>query len=124
MRAYFLSLFVSACILCGLGIGSAITGCGSPTAKTTQAAGSVAITVDAAMKGWGSFVRSGKATEEQRIKVRAAYLKYQAAMSTAEVVAVTALTQPDGQAAYVTTLNVASQSSLELIALIEALQKP
>ena len=124
MRTYFLSLFIAACILCGLGLGSAVTGCGSPTAKTTQVAGSVAITVDAAMRGWGAYVRSGRATEEQRLRVRGAYHKYQAAMITAEKVATSALTQPDGQSMYSTALNVASQSSIELIALIEALQKP
>jgi len=99
------------------------TGCGTPTAKVTQVAGSVSFTVDAAMKSWGSWVRQGKATEEQRIKVRDAYQKYDAAMLTAEKVAKTTITQPDGQAAYVTALNVASQSSVELIALIEAFTK-
>ena len=98
-------------------------GCGSPTAKTTQVAGSVSITVDAAMKSWGAWVRAGRATEEQRLRVRGAYQKYQAAMLTAEKVATTALTQPDGQNMYTTALNVAAQSSLELIALIESLTK-
>lgn len=101
----------------------AFTGCGTPAAKTTQVAGSVTITVDAAMKSWGAWVRAGNASMDQRLAVRAAYQKYQAAMITAEKVAITTITQPEGQMAYITALNVASQSSLELIALVEAFSK-
>lgn len=100
-----------------------LTGCGTPAAKTTQVAGSVTITVDSAMEAWGSWVRTGKATVDQRIAVRGAYLKYQAAMRTAETIAVSALSAPDNQSAYVTALNVASQASIELIALVEAFSK-
>lgn len=95
------------------------TGCGTPTAKTTQVAGSVTITVDAAMQSWGEWVRANKATVEQRVQVRAAYQKYQAAMAIAEKVAISVLTAPEQQAAYITALNTASQVSVELIALVE-----
>lgn len=95
------------------------TGCGTPAAKTTQVAGSVTITVDAAMQAWGEFVRAGKATVDQRVQVRAAYQKYQASMLIAEKVAVSVLTAPEQQSAYITALNTASQVSIELIALVE-----
>lgn len=100
------------------------TGCGTPVSKTTQAVGSVTITVEGAMKSWGAWVRARKATMEQRLAVRSAYLKYQAAMATAEKVAISTITHPEGQAAYITALNVASQSSVEVIALIEQFKKP
>lgn len=99
------------------------TGCGTPAAKTTQVAGTVTISVDAAMKSWGEYVRAGKASVEQRTQVRAAYLKYQAAMKTAETVALSVLTAPENQAAYLTTLNAASQASVEVLALIETFSK-
>lgn len=109
--------FLLACSLISAPI--AFTGCGTPSAKTTQVAGSVTITVDAAMKSWGEWVRANKATVEQRVQVRAAYQKYQAAMLIAEKVAVNVLSAPEQQAAYITALNTASQVSIELIALVE-----
>lgn len=94
-------------------------GCGTPAAKTTQAAGSVTITVESAMLAWGDWVRANKATVEQRVQVRAAYQKYQASMLVAEKVALSVLSAPENQSVYVAALNAASQASIELIALIE-----
>lgn len=106
-----------------LSIPAVMTGCGTPAAKTTQIAGSVSITVDAAMQSWGAWVRANRATVEQRIAVRGAFQKYQAAMLTAEKIAISTLTAPDNQSAYITALNAASQSSVELISLIETFQR-
>lgn len=101
-------------------LGVIITGCGStPNTKTTKVVGTVTTTVDAAMNGWGAYVRSGKATIEQRNDVRNAYLKYQAAMRIAEQATVTALSNTNAPS-YQVALNAASAASVDLIALIES----
>jgi hypothetical protein len=46
----------------------------------------VAVTVDAAMNGWGDYVRAGKATAADEEAVKSAYEKYQAAMRTARAI--------------------------------------
>jgi hypothetical protein len=45
---------------------------------------STALTVDAAMTGWGKWVRDGHATAGDEAKVRAAYEQYQRAMEMAK----------------------------------------
>lgn len=110
-----LALFVSA---------PSFTGCASkPIDTTTKIAGTVTTSVDAAMNSWGAWVRAGKATLEQRVKVRDAYQKYQVAAKLAEKTAIVALNTPTEQQAYVSALNIVSQSSAELILLIESLTK-
>jgi hypothetical protein len=101
----------------------AFTGCGTPAAKTTQVAGTLSLSVDAAMKSWGEWVRAGKATVEQRIEVRGRYAQYQAAMRTAEAAAVSAVGAPANQAAYTTALNAAVAASVDLIALVQTFKK-
>lgn len=114
-------LFSALCLAVLLISPFAFTGCGTPAAKTTQVAGTVTITVDAAMQSWGEWVRAGKAPVEDRIKVRAAYIKYQQAMQVAEIAAIAALNAPTNQPAYVTALNAASAASNDLVLLIQSL---
>jgi hypothetical protein len=63
-----------------------LTGCSTPERTAYQATGTVAVTVDAAMLGWGDYVRAGRATPEDEALVKAAYQHYQAAMRTARAV--------------------------------------
>lgn len=110
-------------LLTALAVPLTFTGCGTPAAKTTQAAGSVAITVDAAMSAWGEWVRAGKATVPQRIKVRDAYAKYQGAMAVAETIAKTAIGAPQNEASYETALRAVSAASSDLVALVSTFTK-
>lgn len=98
-----------------------LTGCGTPTNKVNQVVGSVTIPVDQSLQAWGVWVRAGRAPVEDRIKVRAAYIKYQHAMQTAEVAAISALNAPTNQPAYITALNAATAAGAELSALIQTL---
>jgi hypothetical protein len=99
------------------------TGCGTPAARTTQGAGAVTISVESAMNSWGEWVRAGKAPVEDRINVRAAYIKYQQAMQVAEMAAIVALNAPASQPAYVTALGASSAASTDLVTLIQTLTK-
>lgn len=54
------------------------SGCSSPKQAAYRATGSVVITVDAAMSGWGDYVRAGLAKPQEEAKVKAAYEHYQA----------------------------------------------
>lgn len=69
-------------LLCiGLILGSA--GCTTPQDAAGKSLATAAITVDAAMQGWGEWVRTGQASVEDEIAVEDAYKKYQAAMRVA-----------------------------------------
>ena len=59
--------------------------CASLETNSYKIIGATAVTVDAAMNGWGDFVRSGKASSEDQNVVRSAYEKYQKAMTTSKV---------------------------------------
>jgi hypothetical protein len=60
-----------------------LTGCRSPEQAAYRATGSVALAVDAAMRGWGDYVRAGLATPQQEATVKGAYERYQATMRLA-----------------------------------------
>ncbi len=115
---YILALAVTAAFWAGAPF---VMGCKSPTLTTTRVAGTTTITVDAAMQSWGEYVRSGRASVSDRLKVREAYEKYQAAMRVAESVAVSVLAAPEKQNAYQTALGAAAAASVEVLALIETL---
>jgi hypothetical protein len=59
-------------------------GCATLEQSAYRSIGSVAVTVDASMQAWGDVVRAGQATAEQEATVRAVYVRYQAAMRTAQ----------------------------------------
>lgn len=119
------SIFATTLLLFALAIQPVfLAGCGTtPTTRVNQVAGTVTITVDAAMDSWGEWVRAGKATVEDRIKVRSAYINYQNLTQIAEFAAVAALDNPDKQPAYVQALNAVIASHLELVKLIESFTK-
>lgn len=62
---------------------SAGAGCTTPQDAAGKSLATAAITVDAAMQGWGEWVRTGQASVEDEIVVEDAYHKYQAAMRVA-----------------------------------------
>lgn len=99
------------------------TGCGTPTNKINQTVAATTTTVDAAMNGWGGWVRAGKATKEDERKVREAFVKYQAAMGAAETITIAVLNSPQEQPALNTAIAATASASADLIALIAELTK-
>lgn len=59
--------------------------CSTLEINAARTLGTTAYAVDAAMNGWGDYVRAGKATKPQEESVRQMYLSYQRAMGVAEV---------------------------------------
>lgn len=117
-------LLAVALVACGLFTAPlALTGCGTPVNKVNQTVSATTTTVDAAMQGWGGWVRAGKATKEDERKVREAYVKYQAAMGAAESLTIAALNAPEGQPALNTAIAATAAASADLIALIAELTK-
>jgi len=104
-----------------------MAGCKTPEQAAYRATGAVVISVDAAMKGWGDYVRAGMATVQDQAKVRAAYEKYQAAVRSAKAVTDSILTNPsdrfDPTAANL-VLSAVNNSKNQLVELINTLRKP
>lgn len=102
-------------------IGMLCGGCHT-TNPSGKVLATVAVTVDGAMKGWAIWVHNGNATVEQEAKVKAAYIKYQAAMKVAQEAYKAAYAAKDDS--IMTQLVVALQaSSDDLIALIQSFEK-
>jgi len=59
------------------------SGCATTETNSYKIIGSIAVTVDAAMNGWGDYVRAGKASAEDELVVKGAYQQYQEAMRVA-----------------------------------------
>lgn len=98
-------------------------GCQNPERTAYQTTGVVVYTVDAAMNGWGDYVRAGKASAEEEVRVKAAYQQYQAVVRTQRTVVMSALNKPDGEAAFTTALNAIDAARIDLINLIQSLRK-
>lgn len=62
-------------------------GCATPELAAYRTLGTTTVLVNAAMNGWGDYVRAGLATPDDQIRVRGAYEKYQASMRVAKSVA-------------------------------------
>lgn len=79
MKTFLVALL---CVLCA----SAFVGCKTSQIDTAgQVLATTAVSVDAAMKGWASYVTiSGAATREQQDNVRTLYAHYQSAFSIAQ----------------------------------------
>lgn len=58
--------------------------CSTLEINTARTLGTTAYAVDAAMNGWGDYVRAGKASQVQEDSVRRMYLQYQRVMGVAE----------------------------------------
>lgn len=63
--------------------------CVSLETNAYKVIGATAVTVDAAMNGWGDFVRAGKASNDDQAVVRSSYEKYQKAMSASRTAVAT-----------------------------------
>ena len=57
-----------------------LTACASLESNAYKIIGATAVSVDAAMNGWGDYVRAGKANSDEQNRVRSAYEQYQLAM--------------------------------------------
>ena len=99
-------------------------GCATLEQSAFRSIGSVSVTVDAAMSGWGDWVRDGQATPQQEDMVRVLYGKYQASMRTANS-ALTAYRISAGQnkAELNIALDVLDGSAADLMQLIRSFQK-
>lgn len=98
-------------------------GCGSPEQSAYQATGVVTISVDAAMNGWGDYVRAGKASAGDEAKVKAAYERYQASIRTLRTAVLASVNAPDEQSILTTALNALDAAKIDLINLILSLKK-
>lgn len=101
------------------------TGCATYLENTGKTLASVAITVDGAMKGWASWVKSGHATQGDEDKVKAAYEKYQLAMQTAEdaYLGVAKLDSTDTENALSVALAALDGSKGDLLTIVQQLTK-
>lgn len=98
-------------------------GCQNPERSAYVTTGLVIVSVDGAMKGWGDYVRAGKASAGDEAKVKAAYEKYQAVVRTQRAAVLSAINSPEGESAFNAALNAIDAAKLELINLIESLKK-
>ncbi len=95
-----------------------LTGCASLDTNAYKTIGTTANLVDGAMRGWGDYVRAGRATPDDESRVRAAYEKYQAAMRAARAAVNTYHTAPDNEVPLQTALSALSSASGEIVNLI------
>lgn len=96
-----------------------LIGCASPETTAYRIIGSTIITVDSAMKGWGDWVRAGKATRGDEVKVKAAYEHYQASMGVVEAAVMAYKLNPSDGTALEKALTALEQSRGALITLIQ-----
>ena len=115
-----MKFYLSILIAC---LSLAFTGCKSPEQGAYRTIGSIAQTVDVAMKTYGDLYRAGLVTTDDQVRVRAAYSSYQATMKIARAVVFTAKDSPENQSAYITAIDSVAAASGELIALIHQLKQ-
>lgn len=100
------------------------SGCKTPV-TAEQAAyrtlGTVVVSVDGAMKAWGSYVETGQATVADEAAVKKAFDKYRNAMRVARNIVESIGSQPEGQAMVQTAIAAVSAASGELVQLITTL---
>jgi hypothetical protein len=82
---------------------------------------STAVTVDASMRAWSSYVNSGNATDDQQNKVRVAYSKYQASMKVAKDAFITA-NETGNKDPYVLATTVLENNAAAIVNLIQMFQ--
>lgn len=93
-------------------------GCANLETTAYRTIGTTAVTVDGAMKGWGDWVRAGKATPKDEAVVKAAYSKYQASIGTLKAAVIAAKAAPEGQAQLETALQAVEVAAGEIVLLI------
>lgn len=113
---------LSALVLIG-SIAVFATGCKTPEQGAYRTIGTVSVSVDAAMNGWGDYVRAGKATPEQEIKVKAGYVKYQTAMRVAKITVASYKAQPDGATRLNSAVDALSAAGSEIVTLVQLFTK-
>ena len=91
-------------------------GCSSPQRTAYHSIGAIAVTVDGAMKGWGDYVRAGRAEDAQQQQVFNAYLAYQSAMQKAQAL-VKQTTETD-QPNYLLAVNAAGAAADVVLQLV------
>jgi len=96
----------------------AATGCITLENNAFKVVGTTAHVVDAAMNGWGDYVRAGKATPADQATVKAAYEKYQQAMQTTHV-AISAYQVSKDKTALNAALDVLDACKNDLVDLIQ-----
>lgn len=99
------------------------TGCKTPEQGAYRTIGTVSVSVDAAMNGWGDYVRAGKATPEQEAKVKAGYVKYQSAMRVAKITVASYRAQPDGASRLNAAVDALAASGSEIVTLVQLFTK-
>lgn len=99
------------------------TGCQNPERTAYQTTGVVVLSVDAAMNGWGDYVRAGKASVDDQAKVKAAYMKYQEIVRTQRALVLSSINRPDNESAFFTAMNAIDTARIDLINLIVTLKK-
>lgn len=97
-------------------------GCASAEKNAYRTIAVVSVSADKTMRGWGQYVQSGKASAGDEAKVKAAYQKYQAAMSIAEAAVLTAKDAPAGQETLETALQAVEAAAAELTRIILTFQ--
>lgn len=97
----------------------ALAGCKTPEQGAYRTIGTISVSVDAAMNGWGDYVRAGKATDTEQASVRAGYEKYQTTMRATKLVVASYQAQPDGAKRLDTALAAIEASGAEIITLIQ-----
>lgn len=112
MENKFLSLLLLAALL--------FSGCKSTESNLYKATGVTVITVDGAMKAWADYVKTGRASQGDQDKARAAYEKYYRAILV-EKAAIIAYKSSGETNALSKVLGTISAASAELVGLLETL---
>jgi len=106
-------------LLCGLFAGGLLMGCSTVEQGAFRTVGTTTTLVEAAMNGWGDYVRAGKATDAEQARVREAYAKYQGVMRVARAVTLSLKTGQDaGNPQWLIVLDTVNASANDLFALI------
>lgn len=90
----------------------------TPEEVAYRTIGTIAHTVDGAMKGWGTYVAEGKATIEQEAQVKEAHDTYRSMMRIAHSVLLSMGSQPEGQNMVATAIEAAQNAADEIITLV------
>lgn len=112
------------CIIAAIIVSCALTGCVSVQSTAGKMLASTALTVDASMKGWAQWVVAGQANADQETKVKAAYIKYQAAMNIAKNAYAELAANPSNQTGWQTASEILTNNRDALLALISSFQTP
>ncbi len=100
-----------------------LTGCATFNNSAGKLLASTAATVDTSMKAWASYVVVAKIDADGQREVRNAYVKYQAAMATAET-AYVALVKDGNRPTWETARTVLAATTASLTDLINLFMHP